>query len=76
MSMDRYAEQLHLTMLARTPEIILWNYMQLAEVKITPAQRAPWQSVGGNSFRYDEMVAPFTKDGRPSHRPPWRVMPT
>ncbi len=64
MSMDRYAEQLHLTMLSKTPEIILWNYMQLAEVKITPSQRAPWQSVGGNSFRYDEMVAPYTKDGK------------
>ena len=64
MSMDRYAEQLHLTMLARTPEIILWNYMQLAEVKITPAMRAPWQSEGGNSFRYDEMVASFSKDGK------------
>lgn len=63
MSMDRYAEQLHLTMLSKTPEIILWNYMQLAEVKIRPEMRAPWQSVGGNSFRYDEMVAPFTKDG-------------
>ena len=64
MSMDRYAEQLHLTMLSRTPEIILWNYMQLAEVKITPQMRAPWQDAGGNSFRYDEMVAPFTKDGK------------
>ncbi len=64
MSMDRYAEQLHLTMLSRTPEIILWNYMQLAEVKITPAMRAPWQDVGGNSFRYDEMVAPYTKNGK------------
>ncbi len=64
MSMDRYAEQLHLTMLSKTPEIILWNYMQLAEVKIRPEMRAPWQSVGGNSFRYDEMVAPFNKDGK------------
>ena len=64
MSMDRYAEQLHLTMLSKTPEIILWNYMQLAEVKITPAMRAPWQDVGSNSFRYDEMVAPYTKDGQ------------
>ena len=64
MSMDRYAEQLHLTMLSRTPEIILWNYMQLAEVKITPAMRAPWQQDGGNSFRYDDMVAPFTKNGK------------
>ena len=64
MSMDRYAEQLHLTMLSKTPEIILWNYMQLYEVKITPNMRAEWQSVGGNSFRHDEMVAPFTKDGK------------
>jgi len=64
MSMDRYAEQLHLTMLSRTPEIILWNYMQLADVKITPRMRAPWQNDGGNSFRYDEMVAPYTRDGK------------
>jgi hypothetical protein len=26
--------------------------------------RAPWQDVGGNSFRYDEMVAPYTKNGK------------
>jgi len=64
MSMDRYAEQLHLTMLSKTPEIILWNYMQLAEVKIRPEMRAPWQEEGNNSFRYDDMVAPFQKDGK------------
>ena len=64
MSMDRYAEQLHLTMLSKTPEIILWNYMQLYEVQITPQQRAPWQETGKSSFDYDAMVAPFTKDGK------------
>ena len=64
MSMDRYAEQLHLTMLSKTPEIILWNYMQLAEVTITPGMRGRWQSAGGNSFRYDKMVEPFTKNGK------------
>ena len=64
MSMDRYAEQLHLTMLGRLPEIILWNYMQLVDVKISPSMRAAWQSEGGNSFRYDEMVAPYTRDGK------------
>ena len=64
MSMDRYAEQLHLTMLGRLPEIILWNYMQLVDVKIAPSMRAAWQSEGGNSFRYDEMVAPYTRDGK------------
>ena len=70
MSMDRYAEQLHLTMLSKTPEIILWNYMQLYDVKITPQMRAPWQDLGGNSFRYDEMTAPYTKDkGGPAIQP-------
>ena len=65
MSMDRYAEQLHLTMLSKTPEIILWNYMQLAEVKINrDMMRRVWQDVGGNSFCYDEMVKPFTRDGK------------
>ena len=64
MSMDRYAEQLHLTMLARTPEIILWNYMQLNDVKIDARMRAPWQDAGGNSFQYDDMVAPFQKNGK------------
>ena len=65
MSMDRYAEQLHLTMLAKTPEIILWNYMQLNDVKIMPEMmRRKWQDVGGNSFRYDDMVAPFTVGGK------------
>ena len=65
MSMDRYAEQLHLTMLAKTPEIILWNYMQLNDVKISPEMmRRKWQDDGGNSFRYDEMVAPFAKNGK------------
>ena len=64
MSMDRYAEQLHLTMLSKTPEIILWNYMQLNDVKITPQMCATWQILGGNSFSYKEAVAPFTKDGK------------
>ena len=65
MSMDRYAEQLHLTMLSKTPEIILWNYMQLCDVKINQEMmRKPWQDVGGNSFRYDEMVKLFVKDGK------------
>ena len=64
MSMDRYAEQLHLTMLSKTPEIILWNYMQLNDVKITPKMRAKWQDAGDSSFRYDEMVAPYQKAGK------------
>ena len=63
MSMDRYAEQLHLTMLSKTPEIILWNYMQLCDVKISPQQRAKWQDAT-SSFNYDEMVKPFVRNGK------------
>ena len=63
MSMDRYAEQLHLTMLSKTPEIILWNYMQLVDVKITPQQRAQWQGAA-SSFNYDKMVAPYIRHGK------------
>ena len=63
MSMDRYAEQLHLTMLSKTPEIILWNYMQLCDVKISPQQRAKWQDAN-SSFNYDEMVKPFVRNGK------------
>ena len=51
MSMDRYAEQLHLTMLSKTPEIILWNYMQLNDVKITSQMRAPCNPVGLVSYK-------------------------
>ncbi|MBR4602400.1 MAG: hypothetical protein IKO37_07555, partial [Prevotella sp.] len=61
MSIDRYAEQVHLTMLSKSREIILWNYMQLAEVKINPNMRRSWQDAGGNSFNYDEMMSPFKK---------------
>lgn len=64
MSMDRYAEQLHLTMLSKTPEIILFAYNQLIGVPLSPAYRAPWQGMG-TSFNYDEMTEPFqTKDGK------------
>ena len=61
MGIDRYAEQVHLTMLSKSREIILWNYMQLAEVKINPNMRRGWQDAGGNSFNYDEMMSPFKK---------------
>lgn len=59
MSMDRYAEQLHLTMLAKAPEIMLFAYHQLIGVKLSPSQRAPWQGQG-TSFNFDEMMAPIT----------------
>ena len=58
MGMDRYAEQLHLTMLAKAPEIILFAYYQLLNVKLSPKYRTPWQGMG-TSFNYDEVTAPI-----------------
>lgn len=58
LGMDRYAEQLHLTMLAKAPEIILFAYHQLLGVKLSPNMRTPWQGMN-TSFDYDKVVAPI-----------------
>ena len=63
MSMDRYAEQLHLTALAKAPEVALFAYHQLADYPFSMGPRAPWQGLG-TSWNYDEMAKPITlKDG-------------
>lgn len=58
MSMDRYAEQLHLTALAKAPEVALFAYHQLAGYPFSMGPRAPWQGLG-TSWSYDEMAAPI-----------------
>ena len=58
MSMDRYAEQLHLTALAKAHEVALFAYHQLLDVKLSPSYRAPWQDQQ-TSWSYDAMCAPF-----------------
>ena len=58
MGMDRYAEQLLLSILAKAPEIILFAYHQLLDVKLSPKYRTPWQGMG-TSFNYDEVTAPI-----------------
>ncbi len=64
MGMDRYAEQLWLTMFAKTPEIILFAYNQLLGVTIQPHHRTPWQGQG-TSFNFDEMMKPIvTQNGQ------------
>ena len=84
LGMDRYAEQLHLTMLAKAPEIILFAYNQLLGVKLSPRFRTPWQGMG-TSFNYDEMTAPIRQKNGTSIEPTtmassptslfmWRVM--
>lgn len=65
MGMDRYAEQLWLTMFAKAPEVILFAYHQLLGTKLHPEiHRTPWQGMG-TSFNYDEMMKPVqTTDGK------------
>ena len=60
MSMDRYAEQLFLTAIAKGRDVMLFAYNQLVDVRLNPMFRAPWQDQG-TSWSYDEMTAPFKK---------------
>ena len=58
--MDRYAEQLWLTLFAKAPEITLFDFRQLQR-PLVPADRAAWQGTG-TSFDYDAMRLPFRAD--------------
>lgn len=55
--LDRYAEQLWLTLFAKAPEITLFNFGQF-ERPLDPQQRASWQG-SGSSFDFDAMLAPW-----------------
>jgi hypothetical protein len=64
MGMDRYAEQLWLTFFAKPPEIALFDYSQLLNVRLNPnSHRTPWQGQG-TSFDYDEMMKPVNLNGQ------------
>ena len=63
MSMDRYAEQLFLTAIAKGRDVMLFAYNQLLDVRLNPRFRAPWQG-SGTSWDYDAMTAPFQKGGK------------
>ena len=58
--LDRYAEQLWLTLLAKAPEITLFDFGSI-QMPVQKAQRAPWQGQG-TSFDFDAMASPFRKD--------------
>ena len=60
MSMDRYAEQLFLTAIAKARDVMLFDYSQLLSVQLNPRFRAPWQD-SATSWNYDEMTAPIKK---------------
>lgn len=59
-TLDRYAEQLWLTLFAKAPEVTLFNYSQVL-FPVRPAHRAPWHSRetggSGNTFDFDALVA-------------------
>ncbi|MGE5393274.1 MAG: hypothetical protein ACM3P1_00945 [Candidatus Saccharibacteria bacterium] len=62
--MDRYAEQLWLTLFAKAPEITLFDFRQLQR-PLLKSDRAAWQSTAVTSFNYDEMMKPVAdKDGK------------
>lgn len=61
--MDRYAEQLWLTLFAKAPEITLFDFRQLQR-PIRPTDRAKWQG-SQTSFDFDEMIKPVvTESGK------------
>ncbi len=61
--MDRYAEQLWLTLFAKAPEITLFDFRQVQRT-IRTTDRAAWQDQQP-SFSFDEMMKPvIRKDGK------------
>ena len=60
--LDRYAEQLWLTLFAKAPEITLFDYRQV-QMPLRPTYRAAWQDTRP-SFDYDEMVKPLNVGGK------------
>jgi hypothetical protein len=58
--MDRYAEQLWMTLFAKAPEIALFDFRQLQR-PIHTTDRAEWQG-SHTSFDFDEMLKPIQLD--------------
>ncbi|HEY0246077.1 MAG TPA: hypothetical protein VGC01_10980 [Mucilaginibacter sp.] len=66
-TMDRYAEQLWITLFAKAPEETLFDFRQLSR-PITEADRAPWQAAG-NSLDFDAMMQPVNLNGGTPAKP-------
>lgn len=60
-NLDRYAEQLWITLFAKAPELTLFDFRQLART-ILPNDRATWQDQHP-SFDFDEMMKPVNLNG-------------
>jgi hypothetical protein len=57
--LDRYAEQLWLTLFAKAPEVTLFDFRSIQRT-IQASEQAAWQG-GGTSFDFDRMIAPLQK---------------
>jgi len=60
---ERYAEQLWLTVFAKAPEMTFFDYRQMLG-GLRSSYRGPWQDAGGTSFNYDEMMKPVNINGK------------
>ena len=58
--LDRYAEQLWLTLFAKAPEITLFDFRQM-QIPVQKGHRAPWQGQG-TSLDFDALVGPYRRD--------------
>jgi hypothetical protein len=67
-TLDRYAEQLWLTLFAKAPEITLFDFRQL-QSPISDRLRAPWQG-RETSFDYDAMMADYARRAGPGGAAP------
>ncbi len=65
--LDRYAEQLWLTLFAKTPEVTLFDFAQLQR-QLRPADRGPWQGQQ-TSFDFDRMMEPIKQQDGSSIKP-------
>lgn len=61
--MERYAEQLWLTVFAKAPEMTFFDYRQMLGA-LRSSYRGPWQDAGGTSFNYDDMMKPVNINGK------------
>ena len=61
--MERYAEQLWLTVFAKAPEMTFFDYRQMLG-GLRSSYRGPWQDAGGTSFSYDDMMKPVNISGK------------
>lgn len=60
-SADRYAEQLWMTVLAKAPEMTMFDYAQMV-LPVRRQLRGAWQGTG-TSFDFDAMIAPYLEKG-------------